>query len=153
MFLGNLKDGGLPCDIQPLIALIIERIRSGYFDRLLPGRYTLSEARTELLVQEYETVDAREVFFEKHERSAELIYIASGCETVCWCRGSALGEPITEYEEQKDRRFYSDPENSIEFALDAGSYILVGPEDGHKTRCQNGGKSSFVRKYLVKMWP
>jgi YhcH/YjgK/YiaL family protein len=130
---------------------VLEGIRSGRFDGAPAGKYPLCNG-LDLLIQAYETDIAGNLPFEKHERSAEFIYIATGAERVLTCNAAALGLSTTPYEAEKDRTFYPDPAFYSSLLLSAGEYAVFLPDDGHKTRCNPEDKAVPVRKYMVKIW-
>ncbi|WP_232381154.1 YhcH/YjgK/YiaL family protein [Paenibacillus tianjinensis] len=99
-------------------------------------------------MNEYETKDAGDCFWEAHQVNLDLHYILEGTERI----GYAAIEQLAvkeEYSAEKDAVFFT---GALESAVTAGPGALVVcyPRDGHMTGIEAGCKET-VRKVVLKI--
>lgn len=123
-------------------------LRRGDLKALPEGWYELGEG-VRASVQRYETKAAEELRFETHEKFYDVQYVVEGREFMGVCTRRGLAEAVP-YDEENDITFYEDPALDGRVLLEAGDYIVLGPEDAHKPRCLAGEKMAVV-KIVVKV--
>jgi YhcH/YjgK/YiaL family protein len=134
---------------------LAEKFKIGYeflrrkdLAELPPGLIELNDEVT-VRVQEYNTAAAESVRFETHDRNFDIQYVVSGEELFGLAPRNSLAVE-TPYNADKDITLYRDPPLYGSLLLNAGDFIVVGPEEAHKPRCM-AGKLSFVKKIIVKV--
>lgn len=123
-------------------------LRRGDLKSLPEGWYELGEG-VRASVQRYETRAAEELRFETHEKFYDVQYVVEGREFMGVCTRRGLAEAVP-YDEENDITFYEEPALCGRVLLEAGDYIVLGPEDAHKPRCSAGEKTAVV-KIVVKV--
>lgn len=112
------------------------------------GWYELGEG-VRASVQRYESMEAETLRFETHEKFYDVQYVVEGREFIGVCSRRGL-VALGEYDEKNDITFYEEPKLSGRVLLEAGDYVVLGPEDAHKPRCVAGEDMSIV-KIVVKV--
>ena len=100
-------------------------------------------------VQRYISFNWEDNRFETHEKYFDVQYVIFGEETCGVCSRDGLSE-VTAYDENCDITFYEDPEKYSVVLLNAGDYIVLGPEDAHKPRCKSK-ENMPIGKIVVKV--
>jgi len=124
-------------------------IRNSDLENLEPGRYEIDSDEVFVLVQTYKTSPENEKKFETHRNYIDIQYIVSGTEVI----GYTPAEKLTvcdPYNEECDAEM-SDCPDMTPCTLEAGSFILLFPEDPHKPGCSYGNNHNNVRKIVVKV--
>ena len=88
--------------------------------------------------------------FETHEKFFDVQYVIEGMETCGVCDRSECKTVAIPYNEAKDVTFYDEPEHFGIVFLNAGDFIVLGPEDAHKPRCA-AEKQIPIKKIVVKV--
>lgn len=135
-------------DCEKKFELAFAFLRRGDLKELPEGWYELGEG-VRASVQRYETKAAEELRFETHEKFYDVQYVVEGREFMGVCTRRGLIEAVP-YDEGNDITFYEDPAFGGKVLLEAGDYIVLGPEDAHKPRCLAGEKMAVV-KIVVKV--
>jgi YhcH/YjgK/YiaL family protein len=122
-------------------------LRDTDFSGQAAGRHEVNENMF-YFINEYETKDAGECFWEAHRINLDLHYILEGTERI----GYAAIEQLAvkeEYSAEKDAVFFT---GELQSAVTAGPGALVVcyPQDGHMTGIEAGGKEA-VRKVVLKI--
>jgi len=112
------------------------------------GRVDLEGDDLYALVQSFETQAPEERTFESHKLYADIHYILTGHETIYYRQASLLN-PKGPYDAAKDARYYHDHDDFPLF-LDAGSFAVFWPQDGHKPGCLWSAPTS-THKVVIKL--
>lgn len=115
---------------------------------LAEGWYELGEG-VRASVQRYVSMAEEALRFESHERFYDVQYVVEGREFIGVCSRRGL-EILDAYDEENDVTFYEEPELSGRVLLEAGDYVVLGPDDVHKPRCL-AGEAMPVVKIVVKV--
>lgn len=100
-------------------------------DNLEDGKYEILGDDLFAMVQTYETKPASECRFETHNKYIDVQYIREGKEVMDYKLRDKL--VITEdLSETKDVIFYEETEDYTRTIIEAGSFALFLPHDGHK---------------------
>lgn len=134
--------------LHPLFASGFEYLR--HFAADTPsGRYEIEGDRLFALVQSYDTRPPEQKKFESHEAHADIQYIVSGSENIYYAHRSLL--PVTvPYNPEKDVQLYGDPTATTVLRMEAGSFAIFFPADGHKPNCHADGLAQ-VTKVVLKV--
>lgn len=101
-------------------------------------------------VQRYTSFLWDENRFETHEKFFDVQYVVEGMECCGVCDRSQLGEVAVPYNEENDITFYNEPKRYSTVFLNAGDFIVLGPEDAHKPRCMYE-RQLPIKKVVVKV--
>ncbi|WP_019913100.1 YhcH/YjgK/YiaL family protein [Paenibacillus sp. HW567] len=125
----------------------LQFLRHTDFSGQAAGRHDVNEEMF-YFINEYETKDADQCFWEAHRVNLDLHYILEGTERI----GYAAVEQLhvrDEYSAEKDAVFFT---GALESAVTAGPGALVVcyPQDGHMTGIE-AGRIEAVRKVVMKI--
>ncbi len=101
-------------------------------------------------VQRYTSFEWDENRFETHEKYFDVQYVIEGQELCGVCNRAELGPVAAPYSDQNDITFYEDPKNYSTVFLNAGDFIVLGPDDAHKPRCMTDRKME-IKKIVIKV--
>lgn len=100
-------------------------------------------------VQHYDSINSEDGSFESHEKMIDVQYVVEGAEYCLVCKRDGLTVK-TEYSESNDITFYNETESYSTVLLQAGDFIVLGPEDVHKPRVKVG-RNAPVKKIVLKV--
>ena len=83
----------------------------------------------------YETHARSVASSEAHKKYIDVMYMVEGCETVYVKNAKALTNITKEYDAQKDVLFADLDDDVTPVRLDAGSFLILFPEDAHSPGC------------------
>ncbi len=112
------------------------------------GKYSVLGDEVIADVQSYTTQPETERRFETHDQHFDIQYVIAGQEFFGVC--SREGLKLLESHPERDTEFWSSPENFSMILLREGEFIVVAPEDAHKSRCAVGSPER-VRKVVLKV--
>lgn len=101
-------------------------------------------------IQHYDSFKWEANRFETHEKYFDVQYVIEGMELCGVCDRSECKKVAVPYSEAKDITFYEEPEHFGTVFLNAGDFIVLGPEDAHKPRCA-AGEQIPIKKVVVKV--
>ncbi|MBN2657597.1 MAG: YhcH/YjgK/YiaL family protein [Spirochaetales bacterium] len=150
MIIDHIKISERYEDFHPSFKKAFNYIRNTDLYLKEPGRYELEGENLFILIQEYDTADYHEKFFETHRQYIDIQYIVSGFEMI----GFGEKEDLTvqePYRLDKDIEKYKPTERS-QCRLNAGYYSIFYPGEAHMPGCTIPGKESCrVKKLVVKI--
>lgn len=126
----------------------MEFLCRGDLRELAEGWYELGDG-VRASVQRYVSRPEEELRFESHEKFYDVQYVVEGREFIGVCSRKGL-VALDEYDAENDVTFYQEPVLSGRVLLEAGDYVVLGPEDAHKPRCM-AGEATAVVKVVVKV--
>jgi biofilm protein TabA len=148
MIKDNLKHTKLYAGLGPRFARSFEFINSTDFSKIADGNYELDGRSIYYMLMSPATGPAAGKKYETHEKYIDVQCVLKGREAI-FCTDAAKLSPSTDYDAQKDIRFYQDGPGS-ESVLDAGDFAVYFPHDAHKPLCAVGAAAP-VRKLVVKI--
>lgn len=120
------------------------------FDPSTPdGRYKLDGDDLFALAQTYRPETPNERIFESHRQYADIQYVFSGQEVIFYSP-SEIMRPKASYDFARDVTFYEDGDGGRPIHLQAGDFVVLWPQDGHKPGCL-WECPGLVRKVVIKM--
>jgi YhcH/YjgK/YiaL family protein len=125
----------------------LQFLRDTDFAGLAAGRHDVNEEMF-YFINEYETKDAGDCFWEAHRINLDLHYILEGTERIGYSAIEQL-KVRDEYSAEKDAVFFT---GELESAVTAGlgALVVCYPQDGHMTGIE-AGKKEAVRKVVLKI--
>lgn len=116
----------------------------------LPVGWIELEEGVRASIQRYDSFRWNENRFETHERYFDVQYVIEGMELCGVCNRSELGDIAVPYNQENDITFYEEPKHFGTVFLNAGDFIVLGPEDAHKPRCAVS-ESIPIKKVVIKV--
>ena len=111
---------------------------------------TLLPHGVKAIVSEYETKEMNPKGYEAHIKYADVQFLLAGSEEIR-CYPIELLEPVGEYDEVGDCRFYvAQPGSGFALRLGAGYFAILFPDDGHMPGLAVG-EPGAVKKVVVKV--
>ncbi|MBO4392796.1 MAG: YhcH/YjgK/YiaL family protein [Spirochaetales bacterium] len=101
-------------------------------------------------IQRYTSFKWEENRFETHEKFFDVQYVIEGMELCGVCDRSECGKVAVSYNEDNDITFYDEPKHYGTVFLNAGDFIVLGPEDAHKPRCAAENQIP-IKKVVIKV--
>jgi YhcH/YjgK/YiaL family protein len=98
----------------------------------------------------YTTRPATQANFETHQVYADLQYVVDGVEVIQLVSSEVLA-PLTEYDSQKDIRFFSAAGQPTDLVVKQGFFVFLYPGEAHRPCCQYMSQSTKVRKLVFKI--
>jgi YhcH/YjgK/YiaL family protein len=84
--------------------------------------------------------------FECHDKNIDIQLCINGLETIGWKSRSTCVKPTSDYNEEKDVRFFSDDPDTF-FQLTNGQFAIFFPEDVHAPMIGDGE----IKKLVIKV--
>jgi biofilm protein TabA len=125
----------------------LQFLRDTDFTGKAAGRHEVDEELF-YFINEYETKEVEECFWEAHRKNLDLHYILEGKEKIGYAAIERL-EVKEEYSDEKDAVFFNGELESA-VAVSAGDLVICYPQDGHMTAIAAGEKTA-VRKVVLKI--
>lgn len=111
---------------------------------------TLLPHGVKAIVSEYETEPTNPKGYEAHIKYADVQFLLAGSEDIRCCPIELL-EPVREYDEAGDCRFYvAQPGSGFALRLGAGYFAVLFPDDGHMPGLA-AGEPGTVKKVVAKV--
>jgi len=149
MILDTLETLDFYGPLIPDYPLIGAFLRESSYAGLEPGRYPIPRTEAYVLIQHYRTAVRAEKKWESHRRHLDIQIVLRGRELV-GCRDIGTLTVNEPYRDDKDVLFYEAPEQSTELLLEAGSFCVFYPRDGHQPGWHRDAPSDVV-KAVVKV--
>ncbi|MBR5994348.1 MAG: YhcH/YjgK/YiaL family protein [Lachnospiraceae bacterium] len=112
------------------------------------GRYNF-DSGLYMNVESYSTQLRESRRFESHKKYIDVQYMISGEELITVAHVDSL-DIDEDYNSDKDILFYKNCLNGVDYLLNAGSFIVLNPEEAHMPCiCVNGSKT--VKKAVIKI--
>ena len=112
------------------------------------GKYPILGDEVVADVQSYTTQPENERRFETHDQHFDIQYMVEGEEFFGVCPRDGL--KLLESKPERDIDFWSSPEKYSMVLLKKGDFIVVAPEDAHKSRCSVSSPAKAL-KVVVKV--
>lgn len=116
----------------------------------LPVGWIELEEGVRASIQHYDSFKWEANRFETHEKYFDVQYVIEGMELCGVCDRSELGAVAVPYNQENDITFYEEPVHFGKVFLNAGDFIVLGPEDAHKPRCAVS-ESLPIKKVVIKV--
>ena len=148
MIYDHIKNIGLYKGLSDALDTALEFIASA--DLPMDNGTTLLPHGVKAIVSEYETKPTDPKGYEAHIKYADVQFLLAGSEDIRCCPIELL-EPVGEYDEAGDCRFYvAQPGSGFALRLGAGYFAVLFPDDGHMPGLAVG-EPGAVKKVVVKV--
>ena len=116
----------------------------------LPVGWIELEEGVRASIQRYTSFNWNENMFETHEKYFDVQYVIEGKEICGVCNRSELGKVNVPYDSENDITLYNEPDYYGTVFLNAGDFIVLGPEVAHKPRCAIENQMP-IKKVVIKV--
>lgn len=136
--------------INPGVDRILNTVTDYTPDNYPVGRITLDGENLYMNLEKYQTHSREDGTAEAHRRYIDVMYIVEGTETIYVKPVDRLQKVRKEYDSEKDLLLADIDEDMIAVRLEAGSFIVLFPQDAHAPGC-HAGSNGNVRKIVGKV--
>ncbi len=133
-------------DLHPLFPKAFDYIRNTDLDALSPGVHQIVEGKLFAIVEHLAGRTREAAKLECHRKHIDIQYVLSGTDEMGWKTLADCKDPVDEYSEARDIRFFNDvPATWI--ATPANHFCIFFPEDAHAPLVSEG----LIRKIVFKI--
>ena len=146
MILATLAQADRYAHLHPLFARAFVFLRDTNLMALEPGRHSVQGEQIFAIVEACEGRTRQEAKLECHRRYIDIQLVLEGVDEMGWKPLTECVDPVSDYNEARDIRFFNDPPSSW-IATPAGSFCLFFPDDAHAPLVSRDP----IRKVVVKI--
>ena len=146
MILSNLSQAGRYAALHPLFPRIFEYIRDTDLLSLAPGRYPIVDKQLFVIVESVPGRAREAAKLECHRKYIDIQLVLEGGEEMGWKALADCAQPVGDYSEEKDIRFFHDAPASW-VAVPPGHFCIFFPEDAHAPLVSK----TAIRKAIFKV--
>lgn len=147
MIYGKLSDVINYKNLDPKLQSKCNFLKDTDFSQYGPGRHEIEEDLF-FFVNEYETKEVEECFWEAHRKYLDFHFILEGTEKIA-VDHIERQKVKEDYNEEKDAIFFNGDVHSV-VTMRPGDVMICYPEDSHMTAIL-AGKKEKVRKIVLKV--
>lgn len=146
MILDTLAQADHYLALHPLFARAFEFLRDTDLQALAPGKHAVQGEQIFAIVEACQGRTRAEAKLECHRRYIDIQLVLEGIDEMGWKPLAECVDPVSDYNEARDIRFFNDAPASWITTL-PGSFCLFFPDDAHAPLVSNG----HIRKVVVKI--
>jgi YhcH/YjgK/YiaL family protein len=143
--IGNI---GIYQDLGVDLSLALSQLKEISPDRE-NGVYRIND-RVRAIIDTYQTRIPGQARWEAHVKNIDIQYPLQGEELAEWAPLEGLA-PVSEYDQEKDVRFYENSSMSTRVVLGNGTFAIFFPHDAHRPSQAVNGISRPVKKLTLKI--
>jgi YhcH/YjgK/YiaL family protein len=137
----------LPSEVWKELKPVIHRLNSD----MPEGKCWIREPEIYAEVSSYKTRSAHEARLETHKRYVDIQIMLTGSEKMEVTPPDAL-IPDTDYDEEKDIRFYKRIETpAVRLLMEPGNFAMFFPQDAHCPQLTPNSEAQNVKKMVIKI--
>ena len=146
MIFSTLSQSARYTALHPLFPQAFDHIRNTDLNALTPGVYQIVEGKLFAIVEHLQGRTRESAKLEVHRKHIDIQMVLSGDETMGWKTLSDCHDPVDEYSEVRDIRFFNDaPASWVQ--VPPGCFCIFFPEDAHAPLVGEGA----IRKVIFKI--
>lgn len=150
MILDTLNNAAQYKGIHAGIDQVLEAAKAYTPDNYPGGRVVLDGDNAFLLLNSYETHSTEKAVFEAHQKYVDVMIMVEGAETIYVKPTDALKHVYKEYDPSIEALLADFEEDVTAVRLEAGSFIVLLPQDAHSPACHADGPAK-VKKIIGKV--
>ena len=151
MIKDTLSNAKLYAGIKEGIDKILEAAKQYTPENYPGGRIELDGKRIFMSLAKYDTLPLDNALFEAHKKYIDVMIMVDGCETIYVKNTDSLSKITRPYNPDDDALLAKFDEDSTPVRLDAGSFVVLFPQDAHAPSHYADGKSCSVKKIIGKV--
>jgi biofilm protein TabA len=132
--------------LHPLFPQAFAFLRETDLMALAPGRYPIEGEALFAIIQEADGRARADAQLECHRKYIDIQLVLQGTDEMGWKPLHECREPVAEYSDKRDIRFFFDASASW-ITVPAGAYCVFFPEDAHAPLVGTGP----IRKVVLKI--
>jgi biofilm protein TabA len=149
MIFSTLSNADRYAALHPLFPRAFEYIRNTDLHALTPGHYPIISEDLFVIVEHEQGRTRAEALLECHRKYIDIQLVLEGVDEMGWKPLADCREPVDDYSEEKDIRFFRDaPDTWI--ATPPGAFCIFFPEDAHAPLVGTGRICKAVFKIALK---
>ncbi|MGB8518131.1 MAG: YhcH/YjgK/YiaL family protein [Gallionella sp.] len=146
MIFSNLAKTSAYASLHPLFPRVFDYIRDTDLDGLAPGVHQIIEQKLFVIVENTRARKREEAKLEAHRKYIDIQLVLQGVDEMGWKPLADCHQPLSEYDEERDIRFFADtPDKWI--VTPAYHFCIFFPEDAHAPLVGSGA----IRKVIFKI--
>ncbi len=146
MILDSLRNKELYYPLCPRFRKAFEWIESTDLKALAVGRHAIDGDDIFVNVSELDLRPRSAAALEVHDKYIDIQIVVGGTEEFGWSERRLLESPRSEFDVEKDIRFYTDTPQTF-YTVHEGEFTILMPEDAHAPMLGEG----HVRKLIIKV--
>ena len=150
MILDQLKNAKQYEGIHAGVDKALEAMKQYTSDNYPLGKVEIDGDNVFLLLNCYETRSKEESKAEAHRKYIDVMYMVEGAETIYVKSVDSLKHITAEYTPEMEALLGDTDEDATAVRLEAGSFVVLFPQDAHSPACDADGKHT-VKKIIGKV--
>ncbi len=150
MILDTLVNASQYKGIHPGIDRVLDAAKTYNPENYPSGRIVLDGDNLFMNMASYETRTADEAFFEAHRAYIDVMVMVEGAETIYVKATDRLSHVYQAYDPKQDALLADFDRDATPIRLEAGSFVVLFPQDAHAPSCQVDGPE-HVKKIIGKV--
>ena len=150
MILDQLKNAKQYKGVHAGVDKALEAMKQYTSDNYPLGKVEIDGDNVFLLLNCYETRAKEEAKAEAHRKYIDVMYMVEGAETIYVKSVDRLKNITTEYTPEMEALLADTDEDATAVRLEAGSFVVLFPQDAHSPACDADGKHT-VKKIIGKV--
>jgi biofilm protein TabA len=146
MILDTLKNLEHYATLHPLFPRVIAFLRSTDLSTLTPGIHPIIDKQLFVIVEEAQGRSRDEAKLECHRRYIDIQLVLEGTDEMGWKPLAGCQQPVSDYNEERDIRFFNDIADSW-ISTPANAFCIFFPQDAHAPLVGTGK----IRKLIFKI--
>jgi len=147
MIIDQLDNAAIYAGLQVKLKAALNYLQSNPLNDWEPGRYDIDGSDMFLLLQQYETREAEDSFWEAHQNYIDVQYMLQGSENMGFAHANRLTVKKP-YDPVKDFVVLEGEGDTV--TVHEGSFAIFYPQDAHMP-CLSCGKPEMVKKAVIKV--
>ena len=132
--------------LHPLFPKVIAFIRSNDLTALSAGKHPIIDKQLFVIMEEAQGRSRNEAKLECHRKYIDIQLVLQGTDEMGWKPLAACQQPVSDYSEERDIRFFNDAADSW-ISTPANAFCIFFPEDAHAPLVSSGK----IRKLIFKI--
>ena len=146
MIFATLSQASRYASLHPLFPRAFEFIRNTDLTSLAPGIHSIIDKQLFVIVEEANGRTRDEAKLECHRRYIDIQLVLEGVDEMGWKPLADCRQPVDEYNEECDIRFFKDAADSW-ISTPSNTFCIFFPEDAHAPLVSSGK----IRKVIFKI--
>ena len=146
MILDTLNKLDRYATLHPLFPRVIVFIRDTDLSTLATGIHPIIDKQLFVIVEETQGRSREEAKLECHRKYIDIQLVLQGTDEMGWKPLAACQQPMSDYSEERDIRFFNDAADSW-ISTPADAFCIFFPEDAHAPLVSSGK----IRKLIFKI--
>lgn len=149
MILSTLTNANRYAALHPLFPRAFEYIRNTDLHALAPGIHPIIDKQLFVIVEVANGRTRAEAKLECHRKYIDIQLVLEGVDEMGWKPLADCHQPLDEYNEERDIRFFNDTADSW-ISTPANTFCIFFPDDAHAPLVSSGKIRKLIFKITVE---